>query len=304
MSDEAAFLAALRAAPDDDTARLVFADWLDERDRLGGEFLRAEVALSRVPFDSVAFPRAFVRYRAAAAPLPEAWREAAERHTLAHWLALLTRGAWARLERWCRDHHPALLNDLAAGATAEQIGALERAIGQQLPVDVRESFALHNGCGNLLFTRESLTTEGAEYDWGVWRSVAGHNEEHREDMRGFPPDTVALDYTNAGWIPLTRDPRENHIGVDLAPGPKGVRGQVIIFGRDEKEKCVLADSWGEFLADYASYLESGVIGEIDPNTTDTFAWLDRAMGDRFPHEVLRKMRKNGTWPPKPATDGE
>src|SRR4051794_23581086 len=31
MSDESAFLAALRANPDDDAARLVFADWLDER---------------------------------------------------------------------------------------------------------------------------------------------------------------------------------------------------------------------------------------------------------------------------------
>lgn len=30
MTDRAAFLAAVRAAPDDDTARLVFADWLDE----------------------------------------------------------------------------------------------------------------------------------------------------------------------------------------------------------------------------------------------------------------------------------
>lgn len=31
MSDEAAFLAAIFAEPDDDTVRLVFADWLEER---------------------------------------------------------------------------------------------------------------------------------------------------------------------------------------------------------------------------------------------------------------------------------
>ncbi len=301
MSDEAAFFAAIRAAPDDDTARLVFADWLDERDQIGGEFLRAEVELSRVPFDSAAWPRAFARYRAAAAPLPEAWREAAERYPLAHWLALLTRGAWARLERWCRDHHPALLNRLAPGATAEQIGALERAIGQQLPADVREWFALHNGCGDLLFGCESLRTASVENDWDLWSSVAGHNEEHRDDMRSFPPETVALDYTNAGWVPLTRDAGVNHIGVDLAPGPKGVRGQVIIFGRNENEKCVLADSWGEFLSDYATFLESGSVRDFDPNTTDPSDWFDGAM-DAHPHDVLRTMRKNGTWPLKPATD--
>lgn len=303
MSDEAAFLAAIRGAPDDDTARLVFADWLDERDRLGGAFLRAEVELSRVPFDAAEWPRAFARYRAAAAPLPEAWREAAERHPPAHWLALLTRGAWARLERWCREYHPALLNGLAGGATAEQIGALERAIGQQLPADVRESFALHNGCGRLLFARDSFSTERAEHDWIFWRSAAYLNEEFREEMRAFPLGTVALDYTNAGWVPLTRDAGSNHIGVDLAPGPKGVRGQVIIFGRNENEKCVLADSWGEFLSDYATFLESGAVRAFDPNTTDPSDWFYGAM-DAHPHDALRKMRKNGTWPPKPAPDGE
>lgn len=46
MSDEAAFLAAIRAAPTDDLPRLVYADWLDEHDRAGGSFLRAECELA------------------------------------------------------------------------------------------------------------------------------------------------------------------------------------------------------------------------------------------------------------------
>ena len=33
MNDEAAFLSAIEATPDDDTLRLVFADWLDEHGR-------------------------------------------------------------------------------------------------------------------------------------------------------------------------------------------------------------------------------------------------------------------------------
>ena len=32
MHDEADFLSAIRQTPADDTARLVFADWLDEQD--------------------------------------------------------------------------------------------------------------------------------------------------------------------------------------------------------------------------------------------------------------------------------
>jgi uncharacterized protein (TIGR02996 family) len=46
MQDEEAFLLAITQAPDDDAPRLVYADWLDERDRPGGGFLRAECELA------------------------------------------------------------------------------------------------------------------------------------------------------------------------------------------------------------------------------------------------------------------
>jgi uncharacterized protein (TIGR02996 family) len=42
--DEEAFLAAIHDSPADDTNRLIYADWLEERDDRRGEFLRAAVA--------------------------------------------------------------------------------------------------------------------------------------------------------------------------------------------------------------------------------------------------------------------
>jgi uncharacterized protein (TIGR02996 family) len=47
MNEEPALLAAVVANPDDDTNRLVYADWLDERDDPRGAYLRAEVACSK-----------------------------------------------------------------------------------------------------------------------------------------------------------------------------------------------------------------------------------------------------------------
>jgi uncharacterized protein (TIGR02996 family) len=44
VDEEKAFLATLRASPADDTTRLVYADWLDERGDRRSEFLRAAVA--------------------------------------------------------------------------------------------------------------------------------------------------------------------------------------------------------------------------------------------------------------------
>jgi len=44
MSEHAAFLAAVLAAPDDDLPRLIYADWLDERGDPRGEFIRLQIA--------------------------------------------------------------------------------------------------------------------------------------------------------------------------------------------------------------------------------------------------------------------
>lgn len=64
-------------------------------------------------------------------------------------------------------------------------------------------------------------------------------------------------YTNPKWIPLTADGSSNHIGVDFDPWPSGRIGQVILFGRDEDVKVVLAESLGQFLAWIADLLEGG-----------------------------------------------
>ena len=49
MIDEQAFVQAILANPTDDGPRLVYADWLEERGDLRGEFLRTLTALLRMP---------------------------------------------------------------------------------------------------------------------------------------------------------------------------------------------------------------------------------------------------------------
>lgn len=55
MTDRESFLSAIRANPADDTARLVFADWLQEqehdRDRLHADYIRFQVDLARTSHD-------------------------------------------------------------------------------------------------------------------------------------------------------------------------------------------------------------------------------------------------------------
>lgn len=92
-------------------------------------------------------------------------------------------------------------------------------------------------------------------------SQSSNPDEWRQDLlqkqNSVPPNSVRKAYAHAGWIPLVRDWGGNNLAVDLAPGPKGKWGQVILFGRDYDTKYVVARSWGALLAVVADDLNSG-----------------------------------------------
>ena len=75
MSDEAAFLDALTANPADDTLRLVYADWCDERDEpVKAQYLRAVADLARLPGGTPDHADAAVRLYTACARTDARWR--------------------------------------------------------------------------------------------------------------------------------------------------------------------------------------------------------------------------------------
>ncbi|KZF21349.1 cell wall assembly and cell proliferation coordinating protein [Xylona heveae TC161] len=84
----------------------------------------------------------------------------------------------------------------------------------------------------------------------LWR------QELLEKQDSQPPRAVQKAYVHPAWIPLARDWGGNNIAVDLAPGPAGQWGQIIIFGRDYDCKYVIARSWAAFLAMVADDLGS------------------------------------------------
>lgn len=93
------------------------------------------------------------------------------------------------------------------------------------------------------------------------RSTGPNNPEWRQDLLSrqdsMPPGAIQKAYAHPGWIPLVRDWGGNNLAVDLAPGPNGKWGQIILFGRDYDTKYVVARSWAHFLAIVADDLNSG-----------------------------------------------
>ncbi|EQL04113.1 hypothetical protein G6O67_002937 [Ophiocordyceps sinensis] len=97
--------------------------------------------------------------------------------------------------------------------------------------------------------RPSSSSTGSNAD--EWRQTLLSRQD------SVPPNAVQKTYAHVGWVPLVRDWGGNNLAVDLAPGPGGHWGQIVIFGRDYDTKYVVARSWAAFLALVADDLNSG-----------------------------------------------
>lgn len=176
------------------------------------------------------------------------------------------KAAWKRLAKWSVAHLPQSGRPGNPPATDKQIEDFEAAVGVKLPADVRQSYRLYNGQCPGPGIIYGLAVEPLRDCLNHWRQWVkgweqvekdGSDRSTNESCQSFPDGFVRPVYFDRKWIPLTYDGSGNHIAVDLIPGPKGVRGQVIKFGPDDHDHTVLALSWGQLLTDIAVELEAG-----------------------------------------------
>jgi cell wall assembly regulator SMI1 len=169
----------------------------------------------------------------------------------------------ARLDAWYAAHLSAHEYAFNPPADDAQIDAFEALIGAEMPRSYRQLYRWHDGESDdrrgHLYGLPLLPLAGAAAEWQAWRRTAAEfgGDRYAIPGDGWPQGAVDPAYTNPAWIPLTSDGSGGHIGLDFDPWPNGRVGQVILFGRDEDVKVVLADSLGQFLEWVARLLESG-----------------------------------------------
>ena len=156
-------------------------------------------------------------------------------------------------------------------ATNAQIAAAEALIGYRFPEDIRALYGMGDGqrdsvalaeqspagaVGPLFGQYEFVSLEQALELYRTWKEIwdeAGpefatiYNWTHAR-----AGDDVYPDYWRPGWFPFSHDGSGNSYAVDLSPPPGGIYGQIILIGRDEDERRVLAPSLGEFLRQAAA----------------------------------------------------
>jgi cell wall assembly regulator SMI1 len=203
------------------------------------------------------------------------------------------RAIWSRLERWAAEHIDGTL-DLRPGCREGDLDALEAELGCHLPVDFRSFYLIHDGQESgadfgLIYGLPVLPIDQVTANWRMWSEIADSWTDH-EHERCLSGERIQPLYANRGWVPFTHDWGGNHLGVDLAPGPTGLVGQVINFGRDEQDKYVLADNftamWGWLLEQYeagnieAERNSAGVMSArpLEPPATHALDAFPRMLG--------------------------
>lgn len=197
--------------------------------------------------------------------------------------------SWRRIEAWLDKHLLAVKATLRPGVSKRDLTRFEKVIGRALPEDVRQSWLIHDGQGHLpeefyatdepipeslglLFgnklnplinSKNCLSSRPVLAEWKFWKDLIEREDEpgYWDDFDGpctsFPEGAIRCKYSHPGWLPLVTVMDSEYLGTDLAPGPEGVVGQLINFGRDCQAKYVLAASWAHFLEDFADELEAG-----------------------------------------------
>lgn len=170
--------------------------------------------------------------------------------------------AWDRYVRAIAAKHPAFPGYLAPGASAADIDAAGRAIGNAFPDDLRHLLLKHGGSleswqvlpGWELFSPARIVDE-----WKVW-------EELRRDE--FVPDGLACapegpiksdEWWRLGWIPFCGDGGGNHLCLDMDPDGGGHAGQVISMWHDDPARVLIAGSLTEFIEIIAKDAEVGLL---------------------------------------------
>lgn len=224
---------------------------------------------------------------------------------------------WEKLEAWMDREYPELADNLEEPATAADLNEIENDLKTHLPLEVRQSYQIHDGQLGLVgetgvvMGLTLLGLDGIMEEFTVWQKVIERIALHHHSLTNIqaktrqqqlnpnlrPVDFISRQgsvprgyvqevYAHSLWIPLCKDHAGNNVAVDLAPGPLGRWGQIIVYGRDFDTKYVVASTWSEFLFNYCEDLEEGnfYVDELDED------FLFQSNGKVMPYLDILKRR--------------
>ncbi len=170
---------------------------------------------------------------------------------------------WEKYKKWLKKVSPQQFELLNTGADLAQMNLLKKHFAFPLPEEFIQLYSFNNGQkdfpykGSVFMSMTFLDIPNliAQYDFwkelstqelNVGETFGDYYSYEKEGGTSYPVKAIKIKYINLKWIPIWHDGGGNHIGIDLDPDEKGIYGQVINFGRDQRKKFVIANSLSLF----------------------------------------------------------
>jgi len=153
--------------------------------------------------------------------------------------------------------------ELFPGVTEKKIQSIEKIIGKNFPEDFKNFYKVHNGENSngsgIMKGEEFLSMERILEEWNVWFELLENKtftDDEDGDFISEPELGIKNNWWNKYWIPFTYDGSGNHICIDLDPTDEGNYGQIIRMWHDEPTRELLANSFTEWIEEFAFQLKN------------------------------------------------
>lgn len=166
-----------------------------------------------------------------------------------------------RIAGWMACTHPDRLPFLRPGAASATLRRIEAKLGRELPDEIRNLHAAHDGqpegAPTLYLNQRWLPLDLVAVAWEdlCLRYGCGGELPLAENSGGRSIPRAAA--WSASWLPLFGSPRGDHYCVDLRSERPDRYGQVIWYLYDRSERTVIAPSISQLFSRVADGLDAG-----------------------------------------------
>ncbi|MBQ3423471.1 MAG: SMI1/KNR4 family protein [Romboutsia sp.] len=162
---------------------------------------------------------------------------------------------WNKYESWCYENYGDELKLFNESVSNKKLDELMNIVGY-LDDDFKKLYKIHNGeaSGYGMFFGFTFLSIDKIID-----EIKFMIPDNSYSGTSHPEKCINIEYYNKGWLPIAADGSGNFIGIDYEPDVNGKTGQIINFGRDERNKYVLSQNLREFLEILIEEMKKGNI---------------------------------------------
>lgn len=152
------------------------------------------------------------------------------------------------IRSWTNEHYEDANNDFNSQTEPDLFSVIEEIVEEKLPDDFQTLYSISNRetgeDHGVVFRLEFMDLKSIVHELKYAKSSPS---EELEDVTSYPEKAVKLRLYHYKWLPFLTDGCGNYIGIDCDPQVNGKKGQVILYGANERVLAVLANNLYSFL---------------------------------------------------------